>query len=105
MITSSPPQVIRSSGHQVTTGWARPLLVGSIAGAIDAYWMVYMEVVWNQGYASILSLFFNVVFSLTVLLLANRVFRRWRPSWVLAPWELLVVYIMASASTAVGMWV
>lgn len=64
-----------------------------------------MEVVWNQGYASLLSLLFNVVFSLAVLLLLNALAASLRPRWALAPWELLVVYMMTCMGTAVAMWV
>jgi hypothetical protein len=85
--------------------WRRALAIGAVVAAIDTYWVVYMEVVWNQGYASILSLFFNVVCSLALLLAVNAALRRWRPKVALAAWELLIVYVMASLGTAVGAWV
>ncbi len=72
--------------------------------ALDAYWMVYLEVVWNQGYASILSLFFNVVCSLALLLFVNALLRRARPAWTLTTEELLLVYVMASLGTATAAW-
>jgi hypothetical protein len=80
-------------------------VLGALVAAIDAYWVLHMEVVWNQGYASILSLFFNVVCSLALLLVANAALRRFRPKAALSGTELLLVYIAASVATAVGMWV
>jgi hypothetical protein len=83
----------------------RALILGAVIAAIDAYWVLHMEVVWNQGYASLLSLFFNVVCSLALLLVANAVLGRFRPGHQLTGQELLLIYIAASVATAVGMWV
>jgi Family of unknown function (DUF6785)/Domain of unknown function (DUF6784) len=83
--------------------WGRTLLLGAALAAVDAYWMTYMEVVWNQGYASLLSLYFNVVFTLALTLVGNAAVRRWRPHGALTQPELLVLFLMGALATSVAM--
>ncbi len=59
-----------------------------------------MEVVRYAGHPTTISIFFNVVFILSVLLALNTIVRRVRPGWELAPGELLTVYIMLALSSA-----
>jgi type VI secretion system protein VasG len=49
----------------------RSLGLGALLVPVYCYWMLYMEVAWNQGYATLLSLYFNTVFTLTVLVVAH----------------------------------
>jgi hypothetical protein len=83
--------------------WGRTLLLGAALAAVDAYWMTYMEVVWNQGYASLLSLYFNVVFTLALALLVNALVRRGWPRLALTQAELLVLFVMGALATSVAM--
>lgn len=83
--------------------WGRTLLLGAVLAAVDAYWMTYMEVVWNQGYASLLSLYFNVVCTLALTLIGNAVVRRWWPRVALTQPELLVLFVMGALATSVAM--
>ena len=69
----------------------------------NAYWVTHMEIVRYSGHPTTVSLFFNVVFILLVLLPINELIKRIRQSWALTRQELLVVYVMlAIASTLVG---
>jgi len=83
--------------------WGRTLALGAALAAVAAYWMTYMEVVWNQGYASLLSIYFNVVFVLALTLVANALVRLWRPRLALSQPELLVLFVMGSLATSVAM--
>ena len=51
---------------------------------------------------STISLFFNVVFVLFFLVLANSLLRRVRPRWALSQGELIIVYIMLAIGTALA---
>jgi hypothetical protein len=66
--------------------------------------MLYMEVVWNQGYATLLSLYFNVLFTLLALVLLNALLRRFWPSGALRPGELLVVFVMLNIGTSLAIF-
>jgi hypothetical protein len=83
--------------------WGRTLVLGAALAAVDAYWMTYMEVVWNQGYASLLSIYFNVVFTLALALLVNALVRRGWPRLALTQAELLVLFVMGALATSVAM--
>src|SRR5205814_1502369 len=86
-----PPAAVSSPAVEkrvVRVRWGRTLFLGAALAGVDAYWMTYMEVVWNQGYASLLSLYFNVVFTLAATLAINARVRRWRPRLALTQPEL-----------------
>lgn len=80
----------------------RAVLLGVVLIPLNTLWVQSMELVWDSGQPTMLSLFFSAVFTLLVLALANLALRRWLPRWALAPGELLVVYIMVSLGSAIG---
>jgi len=86
---------------RVTT---RALLLGLLLVPVNVYWMLYMEVVWNQGYATLLSLYFNVLFTLLALVLINALLRRLGPSQALRQGELLVVFVMLNVGTSLAIY-
>jgi len=61
-----------------------------------------MEVVRYAGHPTTISLFFNVVFLLAVLLGINSVVRRLRATWALTPPELITVYVMLALGSAIA---
>jgi hypothetical protein len=77
------------------------LLLGAILTSLNALWMSYMEIMWNQGGASLLALSYNAVFTLVVLLAANRVVGHVgiRP---LAQSEMLLLFVMLSVGTGIA---
>src|SRR5579859_1193941 len=78
----------------------RAVLLAMLIMPLNALWVVEIEVVRYSGHPSTISLFFNVVFILTVLLALNGLVKRFRPRWALQPGELLTVYIMLGIGTA-----
>jgi hypothetical protein len=82
----------------------RSLVLGLLLVPVNIYWMLYMEVVWNQGYATLLSLYFNVLFTLLALVLMNALLRRFRPPWALRQSELLVVFVMLNIGTSLAIY-
>jgi len=80
----------------------RSIVIGLVLIPLNALWLATTEVVWISGQPTTLSLFYNVVWILFWLILANLLIQRFRPAWALRPAELLVVYSMLSISSALG---
>jgi hypothetical protein len=81
---------------------ARAVLLALLLIPVNALWVVKMEVTRYAGHPTTISLFFNVVFWLTVLLGLNAVVRRVAPRAAFAPGELLTVYIMVALASALA---
>lgn len=79
----------------------RAVAVALILMPLNAYWVILMEVVRYAGHPTTISLFFNVVFILAVLIGLNGIVRRMWPRAALAPGELLTVYVMLGLSSAI----
>jgi hypothetical protein len=80
----------------------RALAIALFLTPINAYWVISMEVVRYAGHPTTISLFFNVVFLLAVLIALNGVVRRFAPRAAIAPGELLTVYIMLALGSAIA---
>jgi len=78
----------------------RSVIIGLVLIPVNCVYLVVAEVLWMSGSPTSLSLFYNVVFVLFWMVLANLVLKRWKPAWALEPSELFVVYTMLSLSTA-----
>lgn len=83
--------------------WLVVLPAGIILTALNAAWMTYMEIAWNQGYSTLLSLYYNVVFTLVLVVLTNSIVRRFRPGLALRSPELLLLFVMATIGTSIAM--
>lgn len=81
--------------------WRLVWLFGCGLTAVNAVWLSYMEMMWNQGYATLLSLSYNAVFTLCVLLLGNRVAQAFGIR-VLTQTELLLLFLMVSIGTGIA---
>ncbi len=79
----------------------RVLLLAFLLTPLNAYWIVKTEVVWAFIHATVLSLFFNVICCLFALVLANRAVRAWAPRLALSARELVCLYVLLCAATAV----
>lgn len=80
--------------------WRPVLLLGIGLTAFDAVWMTSLEIMRNQGYATLVSLYYNVVFTLVVVLLMNSLARRWSPTRALNRAELLILFMMATTGAS-----
>jgi hypothetical protein len=81
----------------------RGFLVGLILLPLNTLWVFYLESIGGYGpYVSTISLFFNVVFIVVFLALANAVVRRLRPGLALNRGELIIVYVMLTISTSIA---
>lgn len=76
-----------------------------LAGALvpfNAYWVMQSEVVRYAGHPSTISLFYNCIFWLCLLLCVNGVLRKFAPKAVLTRHELLSLYAVLGITTALG---
>jgi len=79
----------------------RSVLIGLLLIPPNCYWVVQSEAVWGTTYLTIVSLFFNVTFSLFILVCFNNLFRRiFR--FGLSQKELLTIYIMLCLGSSVA---
>lgn len=80
----------------------RALALTAVLAPANTWWLYQMQEVWSVGNPTILSLYFNVVFVLCLLVLLNKLLRVLRPAWALTQPELLVVYVLLSITTSCG---
>lgn len=99
--TSAPPQPLSERDVRLRMITVRSLIVALLLIPLNAFFVIKMEVVRYSGHPTTISLFFNVVFLLVLLIALNAGIRRIRPSFALEPAELLSVYILLALSSAV----
>src|SRR5688572_23282016 len=79
---------------------------GMIAGAVllwpNAYWLVQMEIIRGSAHPTTVSLFFNCIFLLLVITVANHCLAAVRPRWALTRADLLLVYSMLAIGSCVA---
>ncbi|MCP4643796.1 MAG: hypothetical protein GY851_25345, partial [bacterium] len=78
----------------------RSIIIGLALIPLNALWLGLSEIMWYSGEPTTISLFYNVVFIIALISLGNLVVKRYRPSWALAPPEILVVYTMLCIASA-----
>ena len=64
------------------------------------YW-VFASLRWDQGFPTTMSLFFNTIFALVVLIVLNTLLHRFAPRAALTRGELLTLYTMLSVASAI----
>jgi len=85
--------------QHIGASW-RAILIGLILIPFNAYWILDSA---GQGYPTTVSLYFNVIFCIFLLVLFNFLVCRINPRFVLKQGELLTVYVMlAIASSLAG---
>ena len=72
----------------------RAFLIGLVLIPLNVYWVVQSEAVWWGTYLTIVSLFFNVTFTLLVLIGLNAICKRYAPEAALKQGELITIYVM-----------
>ncbi len=80
----------------------RSIVIGLLLIPVNSLWVVLAELGWYSGFPTCLSLFFNAVFCVFFLVLANLVVERVRPAWALKPPEILVIYTMVCIASGLA---
>jgi len=84
--------------HRVWRGF----VVGLVLLPVNSLWVMYLESIGGHGpFVSTISMFFNVIFVITVVALLNAAVRRLSPSLALHRAELIVVYVMLTIGTSI----
>jgi hypothetical protein len=78
------------------------LIIAVILIPVNCYWVIEMEVIRYSGHPVTISLFFNVIFSVSVLIVFNLFLRKFLPRHTLSQSELLVIYIMLSLASGIA---
>ena len=80
----------------------RAIVLGTILIPINCYWLVISRQPYQyQPIPTIISPFFNVIFILLLLVIANRFLSQFWPQITLTQGELLLVYVMLSLTSAI----
>ena len=96
---AASPAVVRS---KVSIRWW-VFLLGAILIAVNSLWIARTEALDYSGFPTVASLFFNVIFSLLVLIFVNSGVRRMNPRLALNQAELMIIYgMLVTGSSLVG---
>jgi hypothetical protein len=79
----------------------RAQIIGLVLAGVNCYWLI-MGLFWEQSHPTVVSLFFNAIFSVFVLALLNLLLKRFLPRHTLGQGELLTIYVMLSIASAMG---
>ncbi len=80
----------------------RSVILGLILIPINCYWIMYTEMVWWAQFPTTMSLFFNVIFCLAIIIPINLLIHKLSPKLSLNQAELLVIYVMLCMASAVA---
>lgn len=72
----------------------KAVIVGLILIPLNCYWIMNVEGVWHTGHPTCISLFWNCIFCITVLILINLLLKRFLPFVAFSQGELITIYAM-----------
>ena len=79
----------------------RAVVIGLVLIPPNSYWIAQRSIVWG-GSPTYMSIFYNVVFCVTLLTLLNLLFKRFSERFALTQGELLTVYVILCMGAAVA---
>ena len=80
----------------------RSIILGAILIPPNSYWIMYVEGIWHTGHPTAMSLFWNVVFTLLVLVIINMGIKRVAPRFALTQAEFVTLYVMLMIASALA---
>jgi hypothetical protein len=81
----------------------RILLIATLLIFVNCYWIMQVEGIWHTNHATAMSLFWNTIFFLLLLVLLNIfVLKRWFPRQAFTQGELITCYFMMNIGTALA---
>lgn len=80
----------------------RAVIIALLIIPFNNYWIFLTEIVRYAGHPTTISLFYNAVFLLLILVGLNMLLRRYVPRWVFSQGELLTIYIMVNLASALA---
>ena len=82
--------------------WLPTLVLGCVLTALNAIWITYLGEIRNQGWPALVSIYYNVVFTLVIVFAANGIVRRGWPRVVLSRAEMLVLFVMMTVGISIS---
>lgn len=80
----------------------RSILLGILLIPLNTYWVMTVEGIWHSGHPTTMSIMWNVVFNIFVLVLLNLALKRFAPKWALTQAEFIIVYVMLSMASGLA---
>ena len=80
----------------------RSIILALIIIPINSYWLIQAEFVRYSGHPTCISLFFNVICIISVLILINALLKKFYPKFALDSGELLTIYFMLCISSFIA---
>jgi hypothetical protein len=80
----------------------RAVLIGLLLIPLNTYWVIYVEGIRHWNHCTAMSLFWNSVFCLFVLVLLNLVIKRYIPRFAFSQGEFITIYVMVTLATALA---
>ena len=80
----------------------RAILVALFIIPFNNYWIFLTEIVRYAGHPTTISLFYNAIFILLMLVGLNVLLRRLAPKWVFSQGELITIYVMINLASAMA---
>ena len=87
--------------HSATTFSYRALLIGALLIPINLYWLTLAETIYQPVFSTLFTLFYNVTFTLFLLVVLNALLNKYAPGAVLQPIEILIIYVMTAIATGI----
>ena len=80
----------------------RAIVLGAILCVPNVFWVLEVEGMWHSGHPTTISLFWNVVLNVFILILINLGLKRFRPGWAMTQGELITIYVMLSVASGLA---
>ena len=80
----------------------KAIILGCLLIPLNCYWVVQIEMGRYLAYPTCISLFFNVIFNIFILLALNVALIRLLPRFAFTSRDLLLIYVMLSIATAIS---
>jgi len=80
----------------------RSIIIGLVLIPLNTYWIMTVEGIWHSGHPTAMSIMWNVVFNIFVLVLINLGLKRYAPKYALTQSEFIVIYVMLSLASALA---
>lgn len=87
--------------REVGVSW-RAFLIGFLLIPPNVYWVMMVEGIWHTGHPSVMSLPWNAVFNILVLILINLLLKRIFPFLALNQAEFIVIYLMLAIASVIA---
>ena len=79
----------------------RALILGALLIPLNQQWLMHAETINLPVLATLFTIFYNVTFTLFVLVVANAVLQKFAPRAALDSRELLLIYVMLAVATGI----